>query len=263
MRFLPLFEVAKCYNRNIGYFSREKVHFREYFIVTLQVLIVAEFPVVEEGLDYLLRDYPDIEVVATASNGVEGLEQLRKTPIDIVVHDLCSVELGGPEAITLYLEEKPQLGVIEYSSQSDEVAVFESLKAGARGYVLKSSSIDELVNAIREVHQGGYFISAELNPAIIQFYLDHRENASDQLSEYQLLTDREKQVFRLLANGKQTHEISEILCISPKTVAKHRAAVKKKLSLNTTAEMAKYAIQIGVINLPSNEAPSPTHIKSS
>ncbi len=217
----------------------------------LQVLVVAEYPVVEEGLNYLLRDFIDIEVVATASNGVEGLQQLRQLPIDVVVQDLSSTELGGPEAIRLCLEEKPQLGVVVYSGHDDEVAVFEALKAGARGYVLKNTPLAELADAIREVHQGGYFLSPSLNPSIIRFYLDHREGAGDRLSEYQLLTDREKQVFRLLADGKQTNDISDILCISPKTVAKHRAAVKKKLTLNTTAEMARYAIRLGVINIES------------
>lgn len=222
----------------------------------LQVLIVSDYPVVEEGLNYLLQDYADIEVVATASSGIEGLQQLRQLSIDVVVQDLSSAELGGPEAIRHFLSEKPQLGVIEYSSHDDEVVVFETLKAGARGYVLKNTSIDELVDAIREVSQGGYFLSPSLNPAIIQFYLNHREESDDQLSEYQLLTDREKQVFRLLADGKQTKDIGDILFISPKTVAKHRAAVKKKLSLQTSAEMAQYAIQLGLINVERTEQPS-------
>jgi len=226
-------------------------------VSVLRILIVAEYPVVEEGLDFLLKDYTDIEVVATASNGVEGLQQLRENRIDIIIQDLATAELGASEAIRLYLGEKPELGVVVYSGQEDEVAVFETLKAGARGYVLKNKPIDELVIAIREVHHGGYFLSAGLNPAIIQFYLEHREEAEDQLSEYQLLTDREKQVFRLLADGKQTNDISDILCISPKTVAKHRAAVKKKLALNTTAEMAQYAIRLGVINVNTNQSSLP------
>lgn len=224
----------------------------------LQVLVVAEYPIVEEGLDFLLQDCPDIEIVATASNGVEGLQQLRKLSIDIIVQDLSSTELGATEAIRLYLEEKPQLGVIVYTGQDDEVGVFEALKSGARGYVLKTAPIAELTDAIREVHNGGYFLSLSLNPSIIQFYLKHREKADDQLSEYQLLTDREKQVFRLLADGKQTNAISDILFISPKTVAKHRAAVKKKLSLDTSAEMAQYAIRLGLINIegPQRSLPS-------
>lgn len=223
----------------------------------LRILVVAEYPVVEEGLDYLLRDYTDIDVVATASNGVEGLQQLREIMVDVIILDLASSQLGAPEAIRLYLDEKPETSVVVYSGGEDEVAIFETLKAGAKGYVLKNAPIDELVTAIREAHQGNYFLSPVLNPAIIEFYLEHREEAGDQLSEYQLLTDREKQVFRLLAKGHQTQNISEILCISPKTVAKHRAAVKKKLALNTTAEMAQYAIQLGVINVESAERSLP------
>jgi two-component system response regulator NreC len=215
----------------------------------LQILVIAEYPVVEEGLDYLLQGYTGIEVVATANNGFEGLQQLRQSKVDVIIQDLTSTELGATEAIRLYLEETPELGVVVYSGQDDEVAVFESLKAGARGYVLKNAPIDELVAALHEVHQGGFFLSPGLNPAIIKFYLEHRQESEDQLSEYQLLTGREKQVFRLLADGKQTNDISDILCISPKTVAKHRAAVKKKLSLSTTAEMAQYAIRLGVINV--------------
>ncbi|WP_321368612.1 response regulator transcription factor [uncultured Desulfuromusa sp.] len=223
----------------------------------LRILIVAEYPVVEEGLDFLLKDYANIEVVTTASNGTDGLQRLRENRIDVIVQDLATTELGAPEAIRLYLSEKPEIGVVVYSGQEDEVAVFETLKAGARGYVLKNTPVDELVAAIREVYQGGYFLSPGLNPAIIKFYLEHRGKEEDHLSEYQLLTDREKQVFRLLADGKQTSDISDILCVSPKTVAKHRAAVKKKLAMNTTAEMAQYAIRLGVININAAERPFP------
>lgn len=223
----------------------------------LQVLIVAEYPVVEEGLNLLLQEYADIEVVATASNESEGLQLLRQRRVDIVVQDLPSAGLGGAEVTRRFLAENPQLGVIEYSSHDDEVVVFATLKAGARGYVLKSTPIDELVVAIREVSHGGYFLSPSLNPAIIRFYLDHREESDDQFSEYQRLTDREKQVFRLLADGKQTNEIGRILFISPKTVAKHRAAVKKKLSVQTSAEMAQYAIRLGLLNVKSAAAPAP------
>jgi len=222
-------------------------------VSVLRVLIVAEYPVVEEGLDFLLKDHTDIEVVTTASNGTDGLQRLRENRIDVIVQDLATTELGAPEAIRLYLDETSTLGVVVYSGQEDEVAVFETLKAGARGYVLKNAPVDELVAAIREVHQGGYFLSPGLNPAIIKLYLEHREEEEDQLAEYQLLTDREKQVFRLLADGKQTNDISDILCISPKTVAKHRAAVKKKLALHTTAEMAQYAIRLGVINIDTSQ----------
>jgi two-component system response regulator NreC len=215
----------------------------------LRILVVDEFPIVEEGLEHFLQEYPDIQIVATAGSCMGGLTALRQHAIDIVVQDLSSTELGGAEAIRLFLEKKPQVGIIVYSGRDDEVTVFEALKAGAKGYILKSVPITELVDAIREVAQGRYALSPSLNPSIIQFYLKHRAQAADQLSAYQLLTNREKQVFRLLAAGNLTKDIGDILCISPKTVAKHRAAVKKKLDLNTSAKMVKYAIRLGVINV--------------
>jgi two-component system response regulator NreC len=215
----------------------------------LRLLIIDEHPIVEEGLEHFLEGCPDIRIVATAGNGLDGLEQLRRIAVDIVILDLSLPKLDGNEAIRLYLEEKPDLGIIVYSGQKAETSVYRALKAGARGYILKSSPIPELIQAIREVHRGGYALSPSLNPAIIEFYLAHRDSASDRLAGYQDLTDREKQVFRLLANGRQTREIGEILCISPKTVAKHRVAIKRKLSLENVAQMAQYAMHIGLLDV--------------
>lgn len=215
----------------------------------LRLLVVDEHPIVEEGLEHFLKEYPDVRIVAKAANGLEGLAQLRRTAVDIVVLELSLPGLDGIEAIRLYLEEKPGLAMVVYSGHKDEASVYRALKAGARGYVLKSSPPPELVEAIRTVHHGGYALSPSLNPAIIEFYLEHRDHGFDQLAEYHLLTDREKQVFRLLANGRQTREIGDLLCISPKTVAKHRAAVKKKLSLKNAVEMAQYAMRLGLIDL--------------
>ncbi len=214
----------------------------------IRILLVDQFPIIEEGLESFLQDYPDLRIVATAQDGLTGLEELRRTAVDVAILDLALPELDGAEAILLYLEQHPGLGVIVYSGQADETSVYRALKAGARGYVLKSSPISELAEAIRAVQRGDFFLSPSLNPAIIQFYLDHRGTEEDELGSYERLSDREQQVFRLLADGKQTNEIAEILCISPKTVAKHRVAIKKKLDLQSPAEMTQYAIRLGLIS---------------
>lgn len=215
----------------------------------LRLLIVDEHPVVEEGLAHFLMQYPTIRIVATAENGLEGLAKLRQTSADIVILELSLPKMDGIETIRLFLEEKPELAIIVYSGQKNEASVYRALKAGARGYILKSSPILELVEAIQEVRRGGYTLSPSLNPAIVDFYLEHREPEWDSLDEYRMLSAREKQVFRLLAEGKPTREIGEILCISPKTVAKHRVAVKKKLEIPSLAQMAQYAMRIGVIEV--------------
>lgn len=218
----------------------------------LRLLIVDQHPIVEDSLELLLQDYPDIEITATTNNCEDGLHWLKRAVPDAVVMDLRFDDMDGVDAIQLYLEEQPELPIVVFSELDEEVSVYRALKAGARGYILKSDPLEELVQAIRAAVTDGYQLSPRLNPQIIEFYLEHRDEQTDQLGEYQQLSDREKQVFRLLAMGHQTQEIADLLCISPKTVAKHRVAIKNKLDMKNTAEMAQYAIQLGLISV--NEA---------
>jgi len=213
----------------------------------LNILILDEQPVVKEGLESFLAEYPDLNIVACAESVLESLEKMRLKSLDVVLMDLALPDMSGKEAIRLFREESQNVAIIIYSERKDEAFVYQALKAGARGYLLKSSPLEEVVNAIRRIHMDDYILSPELSPKIIDFYLEHRNLAEDHLGDYHELTDREKQVFRLIANGVNTGEIAEVLCISPKTVAKHRTAIKKKLSLESPVEMTQYAIRIGIL----------------
>ena len=215
----------------------------------LRILVVDEHPIVSEGLESFLTDYPDLSIVATVSNIAACLEELQNQTIDIVLLELAVSDVDGSDVIQLILNAKPDIAVLIYSRLDTEASVYWALKMGARGYILKTSPLPELAQAIREVSRGEYVLSPSLNPAIIKFYLEHRDRGFDQFAEFQLLTDREQQVFRLLADGRQTRDIGEILCISPKTVAKHRASIKKKLSLKNEVEMAQYAQSIGILEV--------------
>ena len=214
----------------------------------LNILLIDEQPVVREGLESFLLDYADLDIVAFANNAQDGLEQVRSRPLDVVLMDLALPDMSGREAIRLIHDENPKVAILVYSDRRDEVFVYQSLKAGARGYLLKSTPLQEVVNAIRRIHLDEYILSPELSPTIIDFYLGHRDLGEDRLGDYQELTNREKQVFRLIANGGITREIAEVLCISPKTVAKHRTSIKKKLALNSSVEMTQYAIRIGILS---------------
>jgi len=214
----------------------------------LNILLIDEQPVVREGLESFLMDYADLDIVGFANNAQDGLNQVRTRPLDVVLMDLALPDMSGREAIRLIHGENPKAAIIVYTDRSDEAFVYQSLKAGARGYLLKSTPMKEVVNAIRRIHMDEYILSPELSPTIIDFYLEHRDLGEDRLGDYHELTDREKQVFRLIANGGITREIAEVLCISPKTVAKHRTAIKKKLSLNSPVEMTQYAMRIGILS---------------
>lgn len=212
----------------------------------LRVLIVDDHPIISDGLLVFLNNYPDITIVGTATDGIEGLAQLRRLNPDCMIVDLSLPNLGGVDAIRLYLKERPDLGVVVYTGHTEEVLIYEALQAGARAYVVKGAPVSVLVSALREVHRGGYWLSTELNPSIIKRYLRRQDSAPDEFSGYNLLSDREKQVFLLLAKGKSPRQIGESLFISIKTVSKHQTAIKEKLKVKNAAEMAIYAMRIGL-----------------
>ncbi|MEJ2469870.1 MAG: response regulator transcription factor [Desulfuromonadales bacterium] len=218
----------------------------------LQLLIVDDEPVVRQGMESFLADYPDLCIIALAESVLDALAKLRQFSVDVILTETCLPDMDGPEAIRLFREEAPEAVVLIYSHNREEAAIFRGLKAGAKGYLLKSAPLEDVANAIRRIHMDEYILSPDLNPAIIEFYLQNREIGDDALAEYQGLTDREKQVFRLLAQGQQTREIGEVLCISPKTVAKHRSSIKRKLALKNPAEMAQFAMRIGILHAADN-----------
>ena len=212
----------------------------------LRVLVVDDHPVIREGLLALLTVYDDISIVGTAGDGEEGLVQLRRLKPDCVIVDLAMPKLGGVEAIRVYLQEQPDVGVVVYTGHKDESLVCQALQAGARAYVFKGTPISALVSAVREVNRGGYWLSTELTPSIIKHYLNQHGREIDCFAEYNKLSSREKQIFTLLAKGSAPREIGEKLFISIKTVSKHQTAIKKKLKVKNAAEMAIYAMRFGL-----------------
>lgn len=212
----------------------------------LRVLIVDDHPIISEGLPILLQCYPDIAVVGVACDGEEGLAQLRRLKPECVIIDLTLPKVGGVEAIRLYLQEQPDLGVVVYTGHKEENLMFQALQAGARAYVFKGAPVAALASAIREVHRGGYWLSNELTPAVLKRYLSQHGRETEEFAEFQKLSNREKQVFMLLAKGKSPRQVSEALFISIKTVSKHQTAIKDKLKVKNAAEMAIYAMRLGL-----------------
>lgn len=211
----------------------------------MRVLIVDDHPIISEGLPILLQPHEDIIVVGTANDGEEGLAQLRRLKPDCAIVDLSMPKLGGLEVIRLYLKEQPGLGIVVYTGHREDSIVCQALQAGARAYVFKGAPVSTLASAIREVQRGGYWLSNELTPSIIKRYLSQHGREVDDLGGYHSLSDREKQVFLLLAKGKTPREIGGALFISIKTVSKHQTAIKTKLKVKNAAEMAIYAMRIG------------------
>jgi two-component system response regulator NreC len=213
----------------------------------MKILVADDHAVVREGLRQLLNSQPDMEVVGEAEDGREALEKAKSLRPDVTILDIAMPRLSGLEAVHLIKEAVPDTGIVVLSMHKKEAYVHRVLASGALAYVLKASPSSDVLQAIRAVHRGEYFLSSQIRAEVISTYLESRREKPS-VRGYDLLSDREQQVFRLIVEGNSTNDIADVLCISPKTVEKHRANVMKKLGIRDLVALVKYAVNIGVID---------------
>jgi DNA-binding NarL/FixJ family response regulator len=211
----------------------------------IRVLIVDDHAMFREGVRALLEKSLDIEVVDEAVDGRDAIQKCRQLEPDVVLMDVAMPGLGGLEATLEIKSALPKTKILALTQYDDREYVFRFLKAGAAGYVLKKAAGHELVSAIRAVYSGGLFLHPDVTPAIIHGYLQKEENFSQ--DPYELLSDREKQILKLIAEGMSNKQIADLLCISVKTVMGHRSHVMEKLNLHTRTELVKFAIRKGLL----------------
>ena len=213
----------------------------------IRVLLAEDHTIVRKGLRSLLDAEPDIEVVGEADNGRQAIQQVHDLGPDVVLMDITMPELNGLEATRRIKGQFPQVQVLVLSMHANEQYVFEILRAGASGYLVKQSAVAELVLAIRAVHRGDGFLSPAISRTVIDEY-SRRADAKMNDTQYDRLTPREREVLQLVAEGHSNREIADLLCISIKTVEAHRAHLMDKLDLHNTAELTRYAIARGLIS---------------
>ncbi|MDM8518327.1 response regulator transcription factor [Desulfobacterales bacterium HSG16] len=212
----------------------------------IKVLIADDHAVVREGLRKLLEEQKDMEVIGEATDGMQAVKKVKQLRPDVALVDIAMPNLSGLEAVCLIKEAVAECQVVILSMHKKDAYVHQSLASGALGYVLKASPTTDVLEAIRTVNGGEYFLSSKINSKIISAFLKSRTE-QPAVSGYDLLSEREQQVFRLLVEGRTTSEIADVLCISSKTVEKHRANTMKKLDIHSMVAMVKYAIKIGII----------------
>ena len=213
----------------------------------IRILVADDHAIVRDGLRQLLNAQQDMEVTAEAEDGQEALKKVKSLRPDVILLDIAMPRLSGLEVIALIREASPGTQVVVLSMHAKETYVKQVLASGALGYVLKASPSTDILEAIRSAHRGEYFLSSRLKAEVIGQYLKARP-AAPALRGYDLLTEREQQVFRLVAQGHSTSRIADILCVSAKTVDKHRTALMNKLGIHDRMELLKYAIKIGVVD---------------
>ncbi|PKN77228.1 MAG: DNA-binding response regulator [Deltaproteobacteria bacterium HGW-Deltaproteobacteria-10] len=213
----------------------------------IRILITDDHSIVRDGLRQLLCGQIDMEVVGEAEDGKQCLEKVKTLHPDVTLLDIAMPQLTGLEAISLIKESVPKTQIVVLSMHSKETYVRQVLAAGALGYVLKASPSSDILEAIRSAHRGEYFLSSKLRTEVIGSYAKRRVS-NPAASGYDLLSEREQQVFRLVAQGFSTSKIGDLLCVSPKTVEKHRTSIMSKLGVHDRIGLMKYAIKIGVVD---------------
>ncbi len=216
--------------------------------MTIRIVLADDHTLLREGLNLLLQSQPDMDVVGEANDGVEALQQVRSTRPDVLLLDVSMPRNSGMETIELVLQNVPETRIIMLSRYEKEAYVHQALNAGALGYVVKGAPSTELLEAIRTVARGDYYLSSGVQNSVITKYLESSRAHPGKNDAFSQLSDREKQVFHLLVQGNSSSQIGDILCISSKTVDKHRANLSKKIGIDNPVKMVQYAIRNGIID---------------
>ncbi len=217
---------------------------------TIKLMLVDDHDIVRAGLRMLLDSQPDMEIVAEANSGPEALALAQTNHFDVILMDVTMPDMTGIETTRRLKECCPSAAVLALTIHEEEEYFFKMLDAGALGYIPKRAAPDDLLQAIRTVHQGDVFLHSSVAGALVKDFLQRGHSpaspalADDGLAE---LTGREQEVLALIAEGLTNKQIGEQLGISPRTVARHRDNITAKLKLSTRAELVRYAIQKGLI----------------
>ncbi len=210
----------------------------------IRVLVADDHAILRAGIRALLALYDDIEVIGEASNGKEAIDTIRELLPDVVLMDIAMPFMDGLEVTRRVHKENPKVKILILTQYDNREYILSSIKAGAIGYIPKKAVASELVDAIRVVHRGDSYLYPSIASVLIGDYLQRLEH-----DPYDRLTNREREVLKLIAEARTSREIADLLCISVKTVLAHRAKTMEKLGIHNRTELVKYAIRKGLITI--------------
>ena len=212
----------------------------------IKVVVADDHAIVREGVRMILAREQDIEVVGEAGDGQQALDLVASLRPQVVIMDISMPGMGGIEATQLVKAKHPEVQVLVLTMHEDETYVFQLLRAGAAGYVLKRAAAQDLVQAVRAAAKGEAFLYPSIARKVVEDYL-RRVETGEERERYDGLTTREKEILTLIAQGLSNQQIAEKLYISIKTVQTHRAHILEKLGLHDRTELVRYAIRKGLI----------------
>ncbi|HUN54011.1 MAG TPA: response regulator transcription factor [Smithella sp.] len=211
-----------------------------------RIVIAEDHTILREGLKSLLSLNPELAVVGEAQDGREAIRIAAELKPDLVLMDLSMPRMNGIEAIKEIKRQHPEIKIIVFTVYKTEEYVLASLQAGADGYILKEANYAEFLVAIKNVLMGKHYLSPEISGKVIEGYLKGQHDHAP-LTVWDTLTSREREILKLVGEGYKNREIADDLCISMKTVEKHRENLMKKLDLHTASALTSYAIEKGLV----------------
>jgi len=214
----------------------------------IKVLVVDDHTIVRDGICALLALAGDIEVVGEATNGNEALNKVRELHPDVVLMDIAMPVMGGLEATRRISKEFPRTKVLVLTQYDDKEYFFPVIESGASGFISKAAASSELTVGIRSVFRGDSYLSPSVTRLLVENY-QHTAGERASQDPYNLLTEREREILKLLAEDNSTQEIAEMLVITPKTVEGHKTNLMAKLGIHNRVELVKYALRKGIITI--------------
>jgi DNA-binding NarL/FixJ family response regulator len=217
--------------------------------MSIRILLVDDNNLFRKGLAALIASHPDFAVVGDLRTGKEALQTSLSIEPDVVLMDTMLAGVNGLETVAQIKRRQPQVKVVLLTSHRAEEYVRTALRVGADGYVLKDASLEELLMALRSVAMGKKYLSPDVSGHVVESFL-HPEHANGKSSHLERLTNRERSILQLIAEGRTNRGAAEFLSVSPKTVEKHRANLMHKLGLRNAAELTLIAMEMGLVERP-------------
>ncbi len=212
----------------------------------IRILLADDHTILRAGLRMMLNAQPDFEVVGEAQDGRQAIQEAQKLQPDVVLMDITMPDMNGIEATRQIKKLLPEVKVLILTMHEHDEYVFQALRAGASGYMLKEAADTDLISALRVIQNGQFYLSPTAQSVMVGDYLQ-RVRTGEEKDSYSSLTEREREILKLVAEGYTNNQIAERLVISPKTVDTHRTHVMDKLNLHSRAELVKYAMRRGLL----------------
>jgi two-component system, NarL family, response regulator NreC len=216
------------------------------YMTKIHILLADDHTILRAGLKMMLNAQPDMEVVGEASDGRQAITETQRLQPDIILMDITMPEMNGIEATRQIKKLVPESRILILTMHEHDEYVFQALRAGASGYMLKEAADTELISALHIIQSGQFYLSPMAQSVLVGDYLQ-RVRIGEEKDSYSSLTEREREILKLIAEGYTNNQIAERLVISPKTVDTHRTHIMDKLNLHSRAELVKYAMRRGLL----------------